>query len=86
MTSATPKPRAGEHTIERWNGWELERDDKGPFVQVRDYEALRAERDVLSAQVKDLREALEAVVDSVTPKAEREAIESARAILAKHGR
>lgn len=61
---------------------ELERYAKhAPYTA---YAALKAECGAFSRQVKDLREALEAVVDSVTPKAEREAIDFARALLSKY--
>lgn len=51
---------ADSGTPQRYNGWELERDDKGPFVRVEDYEllqreaaALRADRDALAAELRN---------------------------------
>ena len=43
----------------------IEYNAEGDYVSFRDYKALAAERDALQATVKDMREALEALVEIV---------------------
>jgi hypothetical protein len=52
-------------TPQRYNGWELERDAKGPFVRIEDYEQLRQEAAQLRADRDALAVALRGLLEQV---------------------